>query len=83
MDVAPLFRQLQDCGRIVFSADKLEVFCEKWQIAEISVLGSVLRDAFQPDGSDLDVLVTFLPDDPWTLLDFVSMERELAELAES
>lgn len=81
MDVSPLFRHLQERGRIVFPVDKLKSFCEKWQIAEISVFGSILRDDFQFDTSDLDVLVTFLPDDPWNLLDFVSMEQELAELA--
>jgi predicted nucleotidyltransferase len=54
-------------------------FCRRWKITELSLFGSVLRDDFRPD-SDVDVLVTFAPDVPWTLLDQVEMERELAKI---
>lgn len=60
-------------------ADALRNFCQKWQIVELSLFGSVLRDDFRPD-SDVDILVQFVPDAAWTLLDLVNMERELAEL---
>ena len=43
------------------------------------VFGSVLRDDFRPD-SDVDVLVSFEPDAGWTLLDLVSMQREITEV---
>lgn len=59
--------------------DKIEAFCRKWQIRELALFGSVLRDDFRPD-SDLDFLVTFAPDATWGLLDHAAMERELAEL---
>ncbi len=48
-------------------------------MAELSFFGSVLRDDFRPD-SDVDVLVSFEPDAEWTLLDLVSMQREIAEV---
>jgi predicted nucleotidyltransferase len=59
--------------------DQLTAFCERWQIAELAVFGSVLRDDFRPD-SDVDFLVTFAPDARRTLFDIVEMEEELAAL---
>ena len=55
---------------------KLEAFCRKWQVQELSLFGSVLRDDFGPD-SDVDVLVSFHPDAPWSLWDLVDMREEL------
>ena len=40
--------------------DRLTSFCHKWQIKELSLFGSVLRNDFRPD-SDVDVLVVFQP----------------------
>lgn len=57
----------------------LHPFCQKWQISELALFGSVLRDDFRPD-SDIDILVTFTPTAPWTLLDLVNMEYELEDL---
>ncbi len=59
--------------------DKIKTFCQKWSITEFSLFGSVLREDFRPD-SDLDVLVTFSTQAPWTILDLVTMEAELSEL---
>ena len=58
---------------------RLGDFCRKWKVVELSFFGSVLRDDFRPD-SDVDVLVSFEPDTGWTLLDLVSMQREIAEV---
>jgi predicted nucleotidyltransferase len=57
----------------------LRQFCSKWQITELALFGSVLRDDFHVS-SDIDVLVSFAPNAPWTLLDLVKMEHELADL---
>ena len=65
---------------IELTVEALRDFCQKWQIAELSLFGSVLRNDFRPN-SDLDVLVRFAPNAAWTLLDLVNMERELAKLA--
>ncbi len=48
-------------ARILFDKGKLTEFCKRWQIVEMALFGSVLRDDFRPD-SDVDVLVRFAPD---------------------
>lgn len=64
---------------ITASQDKISEYCRRWQIAELAIFGSALRDDFRPD-SDIDVLVTFSPEARWTLLDFVAMQDELSAL---
>lgn len=59
--------------------DRITQFCQKWQIQELSLFGSVLRDDFQAD-SDIDILVTFLEDTHWTLFDLGRMESELNQI---
>jgi uncharacterized protein len=56
--------------------DEIQAFCQKWQIAEFALFGSVLRDDFRPD-SDIDVMVQFHPDAHPTLFDLTYMEEEL------
>ncbi len=59
--------------------DRIEAFCRKWKIRELSLFGSVLRDDFRPD-SDVDVLVSFEADAPWDLFHLVEMRDELIAL---
>lgn len=66
---------------IDLSLETIKAFCQKWQIAEFALFGSVLRDDFRPD-SDLDVLVSFFPHAPWTLLDLVTMQQELEQIVD-
>ncbi|MBN2302965.1 MAG: nucleotidyltransferase domain-containing protein [Anaerolineae bacterium] len=54
-------------------------FCEKWQVSELALFGSVLRDDFT-EASDIDVLVSFAPHTHQTLADLLAMERELAAI---
>ncbi len=54
-------------------------FCKRWKISEFALFGSVLDDRFQPE-SDVDVLVSFLPEAEWDILDAVRMEDELAAI---
>ena len=64
--------------RIGLSDEALAGFCRKWRIARLEVFGSALRDDFDPDKSDLDLLVTFAPEATWTLFDLIHMEDEFA-----
>jgi predicted nucleotidyltransferase len=64
---------------IDISEEQLIGFCRKWKVKELSLFGSVLRDDFGPD-SDIDVLVTFEPDAPWSLWDLMEMKEELEVL---
>ena len=59
--------------------EKIAEFCDRWQIIEFALFGSVLRDDFRPD-SDVDVLVEFEPDAQHTLLDRAEMAEELKTL---
>jgi len=56
--------------------DRIVEFCRKWKIAEFALFGSVLRNDFRSD-SDVDVLITFEPDVPWSLYEWVDMIDEL------
>lgn len=57
----------------------LAEFCQRWDIVELAVFGSVLRDDFGPE-SDLDILISGGPQADWSLLDHLRMTRELSEL---
>ena len=59
--------------------DKITAYCRRWKITELALFGSILGDDFGPD-SDIDVLVTFVPDTKWTLFDHVEMQDELKHL---
>jgi uncharacterized protein len=65
--------------RIPIDAEQVAAFCRKWRITEFALFGSVLRDDFRPD-SDVDVLVSFERDAPWSLWDLLDMQDELAAL---
>jgi predicted nucleotidyltransferase len=53
--------------------------CRKWKVKELSLFGSILRDDFKPS-SDVDVLVSFDPSAPWSLLDLMEMKEKLEVL---
>lgn len=66
-------------SRLPLSDAELAAFCQRWQIAELSLFGSALRPDFRDD-SDIDLLAAFAPDARWSLIDHITMERELATL---
>jgi len=61
---------------ITIPENKIADFCQRWQVTELALFGSVLRGDFRPD-SDVDVLISFAPDARWSLFDLVTMEHEL------
>jgi hypothetical protein len=56
--------------------EKVAYFCHRWQITELALFGSVLREDFRPE-SDVDVLVRFDPKARHTLFDMVHMQEDL------
>ena len=68
-------------ARIEIPSERIAAFCERWQVTELALFGSVLRDDFGPD-SDIDVLATFREEARHSLFDLVRMERELGSILE-
>jgi len=58
---------------------EIKAFCEKHDIKEFSLFGSVLSDNFNKD-SDIDILVTFSNNSRHTVFDLVRMEEELQQI---
>jgi predicted nucleotidyltransferase len=58
---------------------ELREFCTRWNIRELCVFGSYLREDFGPQ-SDVDFLATFAPDARWSLFDEVTMIDELERI---
>jgi uncharacterized protein len=65
--------------KIAIPEDALRAFCQRWEIEELALFGSVLREDFGP-ASDVDVLVRFAPNAGHGLFDLVTMEDELSEI---
>ncbi|RIK41256.1 MAG: nucleotidyltransferase [Chloroflexi bacterium] len=66
-------------ARIDIPREQLAAFCHRWQISEVALFGSVLRDDFGSN-SDIDVLVRFQPQARHTLFDMVRMQDELQSI---
>ena len=61
------------------SREEITSFCERWQVTQLDVFGSALREDFGPD-SDIDLLVSFEDTARHTLFDMVRMEEELKKI---
>lgn len=66
--------------QIPLPLERITGICRKYDVSELSVFGSILRDDFRPT-SDVDFLVVFRNDDagPW-MRKFTDMEAELSAL---
>lgn len=61
---------------IALPMEKITEFCDRWQITEFALFGSILRDDFRDD-SDIDILVTFAPTAQRGLTETLQMRDEL------
>ena len=68
-------------GDVAINSAKLFAVCQRYQVKELSLFGSAARGEIKP-GSDLDLLVTFLPAAAIDLVDYASLMLELSELLE-
>lgn len=62
--------------RLGISAEQLTKFCQKWQVSELALFGSILRDDFRSD-SDIDILVSYQPTAKRGLFEKITMKEEL------
>jgi predicted nucleotidyltransferase len=56
--------------------EQIKAFCDRWQVIEFALFGSILGDDFRPD-SDIDVLITFSPTAKRGLTETLQMRDEL------
>ncbi|MCB9460329.1 MAG: nucleotidyltransferase domain-containing protein [Anaerolineaceae bacterium] len=59
--------------------DAIITWCERWQVVEFALFGSVLREDFHQN-SDVDILITFANDAQPTLFTLSEMSDELEAL---
>ncbi|MBL8157158.1 MAG: nucleotidyltransferase domain-containing protein [Anaerolineae bacterium] len=59
--------------------EAIRAYCQKWQVRELALFGSILRADFSAE-SDVDVLVEFQEGRRYTLADLVQMGDELEAL---
>lgn len=62
--------------QIPLPINRIKKFCDRWNITEFTLFGSVLSDNFHDD-SDIDVMVEFDRESHYSLFDLVLMEDEL------
>lgn len=65
---------------VAYNSDDLASICRRFKIARLSFYGSVLRDDFDPDRSDVDVLVQFAADADKSLFALVDIQDALTAL---
>ncbi len=65
--------------KLVLSKEKIADFCERHHIRRLAIFGSALRGDFGP-GSDVDVLVDFMPGHTPGFFRLFDMEEELSSL---
>jgi len=54
--------------------------CRQFQVRELLVFGSAARDDFDPERSDIDLLVEFEPEARIGLFRYAELQQRLAEL---
>ena len=67
---------------VVERLDELRALCEKYRVKRLTLFGSAVKGTFDPETSDLDFVVEFLPDTPAGGLrgPYFSLLGELQEL---
>jgi predicted nucleotidyltransferase len=65
--------------RISLPYEQIERFCRKWNITRFEVFGSILRHDFDPERSDVDVMITFAPGKT-PGLQYFGLEDELGQI---
>ena len=64
---------------IHISQGAIEAFCRQWNVRELAIFGSAIREDFGTD-SDIDVLVSLAPEIRMGLWEFEEMRKGLESL---
>jgi uncharacterized protein len=65
--------------RLQVSEEAIVAFCQKWNIVEFALFGSVLRDDFRED-SDIDVLVVYGEPRDYSYSSWMAIREEITEM---
>lgn len=60
----------------------MAAFQRRWGVTRIDVFGSVIRDDFSPEDSDVDLVLSFEDEGRIGLFDLCAMQRELEGIFE-
>ena len=74
-----VIKEVKIASHILIPIERIAELCDRWQITEFALFGSVLRDDFRPD-SDIDVLVSFAPTAQRGLTETLQIRDELEAL---
>lgn len=65
---------------VVLDTDAIGRACERFGVERLRIFGSVLTDRFNPETSDIDFLVSFLPDRENLFHDYFALKSELERI---
>ena len=65
---------------VTASPDQVKAFWSRWHIIQFALFGSVLREDFDLENSDIDVLAAFAADTQNGMDEWLQMEQELSDL---
>lgn len=64
-----------------FDVEAIQGACERYGVARLRVFGSAVSDHFDPEHSDLDFLVDFLPGREGLFDDYFELREALVQIA--
>lgn len=67
-------------AEVLFDIEAIQRACERYGVERLKVFGSVLTDQFDPETSDVDFLVTFLPERENLFHDYFDLKFELERI---
>ena len=73
MQLSHLYRRLK------IKPERLKEICQQWEISELTLFGSVLREDFNAQ-SDIDILVSFDEGTAISFFDLDAIEEQLSKL---
>lgn len=79
LTLKPVIKRYQIEQRLGVTLIAIAEFCQRRQIKELALFGSVLREDFHP-GSDIDFLVTFSPEAKIGLIEVEEIQEELKKM---
>jgi predicted nucleotidyltransferase len=66
-------------NNIHFNSDKIAFFCKRYGIKQLALFGSILSQNFT-NKSDIDIMITFLPQSNCSYFDLLDIKAELEQL---